>query len=322
MQQPRVLVVGAGIAGIACAQALRSAGIAARVVDRGRAPGGRMASRTINGRTVDLGAAYFTAEAGSGSGSGSGSDFGDTVAGWVGRGLARPWTDTVAVAGVGGIQRRSTGPMRYAAPAGLRGLVIDLADGLKVEQGVTIEGVAPGQADGERYDTVVLAMPDPQARRLLPGDSVGDQLDDGSGWEPSIAVALQWATPQWQPFHSAFVNDSPELTSIADDGDRRGDGAPVLVAHTTATLAREHLDNPDGAVSAVTDAVRRILSLTDAPTHAFAHRWTFARPGAQHPEPFLLADGTGVCGDAWGPRSSVGTAWASGDALGRAIAAG
>jgi predicted NAD/FAD-dependent oxidoreductase len=314
MQQPRVLVIGAGIAGIACAQALRAAGITARVVDRGRAPGGRMASRTINGRTVDLGAAYFTAEAGTG--------FGDTVAGWVERGLARPWTDTVAVAGPGGIQGSSTGPMRYAAPAGLRGLVIDLADGLDVEQGVTIERVESREADGERYDTVVLAMPDPQARRLLRSDSVSEQLDDGTGWEPSIAVVLQWAARQWQPFHHAFVNESLELTSIADDGDRRGDNAPVLVAHTTAALARKHLDNPDQAIAPVADAVQRVLSLTHAPTHTLAHRWTFARPSAQHPEPFLLADGIGVCGDAWGPRSSVGTAWASGDALGRAIAAG
>jgi predicted NAD/FAD-dependent oxidoreductase len=156
----------------------------------------------------------------------------------------------------------------------------------------------------------------------LRGDSVSEQLDDGTGWEPSAAVVLQWAARRWQPFHHAFVNDSPELTSIADDGDRRGDNAPVLVAHTTAALARLHLDNPDQAIAPVADAVQRVLSLTDGPTHTFAHRWTFARPSAQHPEPFLLADGIGVCGDAWGPRSSVGTAWASGDALGRAIAAG
>ena len=112
MQKPRVLIVGAGIAGIACARALRDAGVSARVVDRGRRPGGRMASRTINGRAVDLGAAYFTAE--------PGTPFTEVVNGWLARGLARPWTDTVAVAGAEGIQRYSTGPMRYAAPLGLR----------------------------------------------------------------------------------------------------------------------------------------------------------------------------------------------------------
>lgn len=315
MQKPSVLIVGAGIAGVACARALRSAGITARIVDRGRRAGGRMASRTITGRTVDLGAAYFTAEPGSG--------FAGVVDGWVERGLARPWTDTIAVAGADGIQRSSTGPMRYAAPDGLRGLVIDLATGLEVEQGVTIEHVAPGEADGERYDTVVLAMPDPQARRMLDAaSSLREKLDDGSGWAPSIAVVLEWASREWEPFHAAFVNDAPTLSSLADDGDRRGDGAAVLVAHTTAELALEHLDNPDGAIAPAIEAVQRLLSLKDAPLHSFAHRWTFARPTSQHTEPFQLDDGIGVCGDAWGERSSVATAWSSGDALGRAIAAG
>ncbi|WP_309620349.1 FAD-dependent oxidoreductase, partial [Salinibacterium sp.] len=297
------------------AQALRSAGVAARVMDRGRKPGGRMASRTIHGRTVDLGAAYFTAE--------PGSRFADVVAGWLERGLARPWTDTIAVAGAGGIHRSSTGPMRYAAAAGLRELVVDLARGIELEQGVTVNHVAQGEVDGERYDTVVLAMPDPQARRMLDAAStLRQKLDDGSGWEPSIAVVLEWAAREWPPFHAAFINEVPELTTISDDGDRRGDGAPVLVAHTTADLARQHLDDPDGAIAPAADAVRRLLTLPDAPMRSFAHRWSFARPASQHPEPFLLTNGIGVCGDAWGERSSVGTAWASGDALGRAIAGG
>ena len=311
MHTPRVLIVGAGIAGIACAQALRSAGVAARVVDRGRKPGGRMSSRTINGRTVDLGAAYFTAE--------PGTPFDRVVADWVGRGLARPWTDTVAVAGPDGIHDYSSGPMRYAAAAGLRQLVVDLARGIDVEHGSTVAHVAPGEVDGERYDTVVLAMPDPQARRLLAADHpLRDEL--AGAWVPSISVVLEWAARDWPPFHAAFVNDSPELTTIADDGDRRGDAAPVLVAHTTEALAREHLEDPDGAITPTIAAVRRVLGLTDAPVHSFAHRWTFARPGAQHAQPYYWADGVAVCGDGWGERSSLGTAWASGDALGRAIA--
>jgi renalase len=314
MRQPHILIVGAGISGIACAQALRSAGIDARVVDRGRKPGGRMSSRTINGRTVDLGASYFTAE--------PDTRFGSVVAGWLERGLARPWTDTVAVAGPDGIQSSRSGPMRYSAPRGLRELVIDLAHGIDIEQEVTVDQVAAGEADGQHYDTVVLAMPDPQARRLLgAGSPLHDELNEGSSWKPCIAVVLEWSAREWQPFHTAFVNGVAELTSLSDDGDRRGDGAPVLVAHTTAALARQHIDYPDGAIAPVTDAVRRVLSLTDAPVRSFAHRWTFARPAAQHPDPFLLSDRIGVCGDAWGDRCSVAGAWASGDALGRAIAA-
>jgi hypothetical protein len=309
MQNPSVLIVGAGISGVACARALRAAGITARIVDRGQRPGGRMASRTIDGRPVDLGAAYFTAE--------PGSPFAAVADEWLARGLVREWTDTVAVAGADGIHRHSTGPMRYAAPGGLRELVVDLAAGLEIESNVELEALPPG------YDAIVLAMPDPQARGLLDSASPArGVLAEGAGWVPTIAVALEWASRDWEQFRFAFVNDVPELTSLADDGDRRGDGAPVLVAHTTESLARDHLDDPDGAIGPVTDAVRRLLSIPDAPVRSFSHRWTFARPAAQHPEPFLWSDGIGVCGDAWGQRSSVGTAWMSGDALGKAIAAG
>ena len=116
----------------------------------------------------------------------------------------------------------------------------------------------------------------------------------------------------------------------------------MLVAHSSAELAREHLEDPDAAIPPITEAVRALLSLGTAPSWSYAHRWTFARPRVQHPEPFLLDDAgltgdgaggagglggagsggglIGVCGDAWGTSSSVGTAWTSGDALGRALA--
>ena len=58
-------VIGAGISGLACARALTEAGVPVRVLDRGNRAGGRMASRTLHGRQVDLGASYLTASSGS-----------------------------------------------------------------------------------------------------------------------------------------------------------------------------------------------------------------------------------------------------------------
>jgi predicted NAD/FAD-dependent oxidoreductase len=328
-----VLIVGAGISGLACARALRAAGVATRVVERGRVVGGRMASRRLDGRPVDLGAAFFTADLS--------SPFGTVVRDWLDRGLARPWTDTLSVSEPGHPLVTKSGPLRYAAPGGLRSLLTDLAEGLEVELEQAIDSIDVDSAVGSKVDTVVdsalgsdrehsavvLAMPDPQARRLLPaGSAIADRLGEGQDWAPTIAVALGWPERRWPAdFHGAFVNGSPVLSFLADDGDRRGDGAPVLVAHSSAELAREHLEIPDAAIPPIIDAVRALLELGDAPSWSYAHRWTFARPLAQHPEPFLLEDGgaglIGVCGDAWGANSSVGTAWSSGDALGRALAA-
>ena len=83
-----MVVVGAGIAGIACARELAAAGVAVRVLERARVVGGRMASRRLHGRPVDLGAAYFTV---------SDPGFAQVVRGWQAAGLARPWTDKLAV---------------------------------------------------------------------------------------------------------------------------------------------------------------------------------------------------------------------------------
>ncbi|GAB3602836.1 NAD(P)/FAD-dependent oxidoreductase [Microbacterium aureliae] len=310
-----VTVVGAGISGLACARALRAAGVPVRVIDRGRRVGGRMATRVIDGRPVDIGAAYLTAPGDDG--------FAALTAGWVERGLARAWTDTFATATASGIIGTSTGPMRFAAPAGLRSLVEDLADGMPVESGRAVARVAPGRVDGDAAGEVVLAMPAPQAVRLVDASHPIAPAVAEREFEPVIAVVLAWSQRQWPAdLHGVFVDGDPDVSFIADDGDRRGDGAGVLVVHTTPERARRHLDDPDVAIAPALAATTRILGIARDPATVFAHRWTFARPAAGATAPFLRADGIAVCGDAWGERTAVRTAWASGDALGRVIAAG
>lgn len=54
-----VAVVGAGIAGLACARELQRAGLSVRVFEREKTVGGRMASRTRDGLTFDCGANFL-----------------------------------------------------------------------------------------------------------------------------------------------------------------------------------------------------------------------------------------------------------------------
>lgn len=304
MATPRVAVIGAGLSGAACAQALRERGVAVEIFERGRGPGGRMASPTVHGRRVDLGAAYFTVKD---------EAFSAVVDGWVSRGLARAWTDTFDVLSPDG-RDVTTGPVRFAALDGLRSLVRDLLpDGVRFE--AQIDTV--GDLD---HDAVVLAMPDPQAARLAP------EACDWVSYEPVIAVAAGWADRSWTLSGAAFVNDDPDISFVADDGARRGDGAAVLVAHTTAARARSHLDRPDEAVAPALAAVRRLLDVPADPAWTHVHRWTFAKPADTHGDaPFaLLTDPRplGVCGDAWCPSGAprVESAWLSGRRLGAAVA--
>ncbi|SDE44444.1 hypothetical protein SAMN04488581_4022 [Mycolicibacterium neoaurum] len=305
MASPRVAVIGAGLSGAACAQALRERDIEVEIFERGRAPGGRMASPTVHGRRVDMGAAYFTV---------NDPSFTAVADGWISRGLARPWTDTFDVFSPAG-HDVTTGPMRFAAPGGLRSLVRDqLPDGVRVESAVE-------SLDDLAHDAVVLAMPDPQAARLAP------QACTWVTYEPVIAVAAGWAERSWPFADAAFVNDDPDLSFIADDGARRGDGAAVLVVHTTADRAQSHLDRPDDAVAPVLSALRRVASVDAAPSWTHAHRWTFAKPTGTHGDAEFGLDTSGrplgICGDAWCPSGAprVESAWLSGRRLGAALAA-
>lgn len=302
-----VTVVGGGISGLACARAVQDAGGTARVIDRGRRVGGRLSSRTVDGRPVDLGASYFVV--------GEAEGFSHVVADWEERGIARPWTDTFQVIDPSGERRPKPGPMRWAAPLGLRSLALDLADGVDVESGRVVERVEPHRVDGIEAGEVVLAMPAPQAARLT-GEAPGGPQE----WEPVIAVVLRWDGRQWDAdLHGAFAEADADVSFIADDGDRRGDAAPVLVVHTTAERARRHLDDPDAAIEPVLAATRRLLRIDVEPASAHAHRWTFARPTQTTGEPFFRSPGLSACGDAWGKSAAVRTAWTSGDALGCAL---
>jgi renalase len=307
-----VVVVGAGIAGVACARELAAVGIPVRVLERDGAVGGRMASPEVGGRPVDLGAAYFTVRD---------PEFAGIVERWRDSGLARQWAEEVAVFSRDG-RGRSVGPMRWSAPGGLASLVADLADGLDVELGRAVHRVGPGPVvDGEAADTVVLAMPDPQGTAVLDPASPGYVQVTGREWHPAIAVAAAWPQREWPPLPAAFVNDHPVLTALADDGDRRGDGAPVLVAHTTAAVAHAHRADPDAAIGAVLAALRELLGVTATPVSTVARYWPYASPAEARERPFHLGpDGVAFAGDGWGsPR--VETAWRSGTLLGREVAA-
>ncbi|WP_337191705.1 NAD(P)/FAD-dependent oxidoreductase [Nocardioides flavescens] len=309
------MVVGAGISGAACARALLAAGLDVRVLDRGRRVGGRMASRRLDDRPVDLGASYLTA---------SGDDFTAVVRDWESRGLARPWTETFTVLSDDAGPEDKDGPLRWGAAGGLRSLVEDLLDGVHVE---SREVASLDELDALEPPAVVLAMPDAQARRLLPADHpVAARLD--REFEPVLALAASYDERTWDVvspggrFDGAFVNGDDVLAWIADDGRRRGDDAPVLVTHSTPEFAAGHLEDPQAAGPAMTEALRSVLGLGE-PASTHVHRWSLARPTGEREDTHLLEDTPtgllGVCGDGWGKSPKVETAWKSGHELGRAL---
>ena len=266
--------------------------------------GGRLASRRVDGRYVDIGAAYLVADD---------PAFAEQTESWHARGLARPWTDTLRVYPAG---KDARGPVRWAAPGGLRSLAADLADGLDVRLSTPVASV---ESVAQEADAVVLAMPGPQALRLSPPPSIASAAASQS-WRPAIAAVLTYPARTWSELRGAFVNEHPVLATVCDDGDRRGDAAPVLVAHSTAELATEHLDAPAEAGPIIAAAVGELLGIT-APPQIETHRWTHAQPEKASDAPYVSDGQVWLCGDAFG-RPRVQTAWLSGRAVAGALLGG
>lgn len=163
----RVAIIGAGMAGLACAMALHAAGLEVTLFDKGRRPGGRLATRRTGTLSFDHGAPYAIAEGPSFSAFVTGAE--GLLAAWKPVGDRRRWVGVpgmsafAAAAGQRGIgtllpRRQVTFLSQDAAGWHLRHL-----DAAATRPGTVID-------DGEKagpFDRIVLALPAPQAAGLL-----------------------------------------------------------------------------------------------------------------------------------------------------------
>jgi predicted NAD/FAD-dependent oxidoreductase len=312
-QTKPVLIVGAGITGVACARVLRTHGVPFRIVNKGKKLGGRMATKVVrdsgtefDGRVFDIGASYFTV---------SDPEFQVHVQDMLDLGIVTEWTDTFHVADDTGILGVKVGPMRYSAPKGIRSVVEYLAQGLEVS-----EGEFEGEIDSLDVadERIALCMPTPQAAKIFPRAT---ELNP-CVWEPVIAVLMLFAEQYWQDFDGIFDNSTSAVTWIANDGSRRGDRAPALVAHVHPVLSSQHLVDPSAVISFAVSAVAKILDFDQEPVWTSAHRWTFAKPveGTTRSEPLFNAapeEGVFMAGDSFSDRPRVEAGWISGSALGK-----
>jgi hypothetical protein len=154
-----VLIVGAGLAGLSAARVLRERGLDVHLIDKGRSPGGRLATRRIGEGRADTGAQFFTVRD---------PDFGEDVAGWHERGWVSVWSY-----GWGAAQN---GHPRYRATGGFATLARRLAEplSLTLDRRVTrFHRMAGGWEvetdDGVRQATqaLIVTAPVPQAIGLL-----------------------------------------------------------------------------------------------------------------------------------------------------------
>ena len=306
MERREVVVVGAGMAGIACAWALRDAGRDVLVLDKGRGLGGRMASRRTERGPLDHGAPWLSAER---------PGFAAAVEGMAEAGCAAPWT----------------GPDGRALHVGLpamSGALCAMAEGVERRQGHEVrearregEGwrLAVETAEGPAEigtTTLVSTVPVPQARALLGGEpGLADAM-------APAAMAPCWTLLAWldPPVAVPPLRGDGDVAWLSDEGAKpgRAAGGVVLQASEAWTAPRLEMERDEAAVDLV--ALLHEAAGVTAPAWTFAHRWRYSRTAAPAGAPFLAAPGLRVGGD-WclGPR--VEDAWTSGTAIARDLLA-
>jgi renalase len=302
----RVAIIGAGMAGLACAARLGDGGVAVSLFDKARGPGGRMSVRRIatplGEAAFDHGAQYFTVR---------GASFRDQVALWAAAGVVAPWP--------------AAGPEAWVGVPGMNAPVRALAAGRDVAWGSQVEALARDGAGwrlhtteepGERFDALVLAVPAEQAAVLLRDHDPALAAAAGSVSQPCWTVMA--AFDRRLDLLPDVLRDAGPLGWAARNGSKPGRGLiEAWVLQGSPDWSCDHLEDPAEAVGAALLAVLAEAAggPLPAPVAVSAHRWRYARSAAGGHGVLWSAEASlGCCGD-WliGPR--VECAWDSGVAL-------
>lgn len=322
-------VVGAGIAGLACAQALSDAGASVTVFEREPFPGGRAATLIDGAGPYDHGAQYFTADD---------PRFAAVLERWRSAGIVQRWVGRIVAFDGGAIEDKSESAERFVAVPGMRRLGVHLAQGIDVRYSSSV-GLVRRAGDGWHlfgeadhvgagsgpFDAVLMALPSPVAATLLAGLTRQAEVAAAVDWDPCWAVTMALQQRSGAGFDGAFVNDDPILGWVALDSSkpRRGQVDGVIerwVLHARPQWSRRFAELPEQEVTHwVIRSFAARLRRNLVPLQARAVLWTHALPVNPLPQPALWDDAQrlGMAGD-WcgGPR--IEGAYLSGLALAEA----
>lgn len=333
-QPESIIIVGAGVGGLSCAQALHAAGRSVIVLERARGVGGRCATRRVDGIPIDFGATFLH---------GRSPEFLEALSSVPDQALPG-WPLVVAGQGQPCQPDAFTpGEQRFAFTQGVTSFPRHLATGLDVrlEQRVTrIEFVGSQvllETDaGDEYQSsvVVLALAAEQTRLLLQTMATPSPEIRGAvallglaHSQATLAVLALYAdeTPAI-PWQLCLPRESRVLHLISNESSKRPTPSKrALMFQARPSWSREHLDDAEFPQKILEEAGRVIAPWAGKPVTSSPHRWTWARNNRdwELTGPLLLpsAEGAlvGLCGDRFAPGVGVEAAFTSGRALAQRI---
>jgi renalase len=278
----RVGIVGAGLAGLLAGRQLVAAGHDVVVFDKGRSPGGRLATRRIAGARFDHGAQFFTTRH---------ERFAALVDQWMATGLVREWCRGFGT---------EDGFPRYVVAGGMNALAKHLAAGLDLHLNTLVFAVRPrtpagwqvGFDDGAAtaVDALVVTCPLPQAFSVLidSGVELPDELRR-TDYDRTLALLAVLDGPGAVPAPGGVQQADATFSFIGDNQAKGISERPALTFHANTAWSLAHWDDAH-------DATHGLLRDAAAPWFGDASilesqvkRWRFATPHATWPERCWLA---------------------------------
>lgn len=272
----RMLVIGAGMAGLTAASELARRGVSSVLVDKGRAPGGRMATRTIGQARFDHGAQHFSARS---------APFRAAVARWRKDAVVEAWYQAPNRR----LPERTIEP-RLVGVDGMRSIPERLAAELDVRTSTAVDRFRVSRSGVEalsgddviaRGSGVILTPPLPQLLRLL--DDSGIELTTALShrlraveYHATLAVMATLDAPSGLPVGHLSHPGEP-LAWIADNYHKGISATPAVTIHSTAGFATAHLDGDreEWTRKLCEHAQRHLAGRIVA---AIGHRWRYAEP--------------------------------------------
>jgi len=297
----RVVVVGAGLAGLMAARELAAAGSQVTVFDKGRGVGGRMATRRIETEigtgVFDHGAQFFTAR---------GDEFKGLVDRWIADDVVVEWCRGFA---------GDDGHPRYVARRGMASLAKYLATDLDVRTSSLVFGlmrhdsgwrITLDDASAIDADAVVLTCPVPQSFALVANTDVelpNDLLM--TDYERTLGVLAVLDRESSVPAPGGLQNPDDVFSWIGDNQQKGVSPVPAVTLHANPSWSLENWDAPhEVSHQRLLDAAQPYLGSAEVIVSQFK-KWRFATPVRVWPDPQWVDESSSLvlAGDAFaGPK--------------------
>jgi renalase len=351
------VVVGGGVAGLACATRLAAGGRAVTLFERSHRVGGRVSTRVAGALSFNHGAQFASArDGGFAVLMGELRDEGVALpwpAAGKGRWTGAPFMSAIpaamarrATAAGGSIVLRAEVTALMSVPGGWRVEVAGVG-AAGVEAGGSAGTVPDARGVGEGPVAVVLAVPAPEAMRLLRAVApevvaslagvtmapcwtlmlglearldAPDVLHPGAG---PVSWASRDSARPGAPGTTGHCAGAAVGLDVAE-GSGSGNGVERWVVQAGPAWSRAWLGRPaDEVATALLAAFAELVGVLSATMYSTATLWREARTEQALGEPCLwdAARGLGLCGD-WCLGARVEAAWISGDSLAGRILSG